>query len=198
MRKVLLLLVAIASLGLVVWSGFRNWHDRRAAAANPQIVVAPTSDSDDPAAASPLKGKPAPAFTLADLSGKKVSLSDFQGHPLILNFWGTYCGPCKFEMPWLEDFSHKYSASGLKIVGITYDAEVGVPTITKDVHELGVTYPILLSDSKIEDTYLKDAPVLPISFYVDKAGKVINVAAGAGSKDQLETLVKEVVNAGGQ
>jgi thiol-disulfide isomerase/thioredoxin len=202
MRRVLLMLVVVAGLGLVVWSGYRNLHARREQSRMQtavQTVVAPgSSDStSDSLAASPLKGKRAPAFTLADLSGKKVSLSDFKGHPLVVNFWGTYCGPCKFEMPWLEEFSHKYADSGLKVVGITYDAEVGVPTISKDVRELGVTYPILLSNAKAEDDYLKNTEALPMSFYVDKTGKIIEVTAGTGSKDQLEAMVKETVNAVG-
>jgi thiol-disulfide isomerase/thioredoxin len=190
-----------AGLALVFWSGYRNWHDRKAAglqAANRVTLIpdsAAGSSSDSALPESPLRGKSAPPFTLVDLDGKKVSLSDFHGHPLVLNFWGTYCAPCKFEMPWLEEFSHKYANDGLKIVGVTYDSEVGVPTISKDVQKLGVTYPILLSDSKAEDAYLKDSPVLPISFYIDKEGKVIEVSAGLGSKDQLEAMVKETVTA---
>ena len=202
MRKALLLLVMLAGLALVFWSGYRNHRARRADSQTAtQATLAPDSsapDSDSPAATSPLKGKQAPAFTLADLSGKKVSLSDFAGHPMVVNFWGTYCGPCKFEMPWLEELSHKYAASGFKVVGITYDSEVGAPTIAKDVQKLGVTYPILLSDPKAEKDYLSDSEVLPMSFYVDKTGKVIEVTAGAGSKDQLEAMVKETVGAGAQ
>jgi thiol-disulfide isomerase/thioredoxin len=202
MRKALLMLIVVAGVALVFWSGYRNLRARRTASQVAGQTVpmqgSPAPDSTSPEAASPLKGKAAPAFTLADLGGKKVSLSDFQGHPLVVNFWGTYCGPCKFEMPWLEEFSHKYAASGLKVVGITYDAEVGVPTISKEVQKLGVTYPILLSDPKAEKDYLSDSEVLPMSFYVDKAGKVIEVTAGAGSKDQLEAMVKETVGAGAQ
>jgi thiol-disulfide isomerase/thioredoxin len=204
MRRVLLMLVVVAGVALIFWSGYRNLRARRAESqATPatQAALAPgssTPDADSPEADSPLKGKQAPAFTLTDLAGKQVSLTDFKGHPMVVNFWGTYCGPCKYEMPWLEEFSHKYADAGFKVVGVTYDAEVGVPTITKDVQKLGVTYPILLSDSKAEKDYLGDLSVLPVSFYVDKAGKVIEVTAGAGSKDQLEAMVKETVNAGAQ
>jgi thiol-disulfide isomerase/thioredoxin len=192
----------LAGLALVFWSGAHNLRARRTAQQMPQTAQATLipdgAASDSPEAASPLKGKPAPAFTLADLTGKKVSLSDFQGHPLVINFWGTYCGPCKFEMPWLEEFSHTYAAAGLKVIGITYDSEVGVPTITKAVQKLGVTYPILLSDAKAENAYLDNLPVLPVSFYVDKTGKVIEITAGLGAKEQLEAMIKETVAAGPQ
>jgi thiol-disulfide isomerase/thioredoxin len=203
MRKALLIVIMLSGISLVVWSGYQN-RKRREAALSPQNRVtlvrenaSSTASSDSPVAASPLRGKPAPAFTLVDLDGKKVSLSDFHGHPLVVNFWGTYCGPCKFEMPWLEEFSHKYASDGFKVVGVTYDAEVGAPTISKDIHKLGVTYPILLSTPKAEKDYLSDSEVLPMSFYVDKSGKVVEVTAGLGSKDQLESMVKETIASGG-
>jgi len=145
-----------------------------------------------------MKGKSAPAFTLNDLNGNKVSLSDFKGRPLLINYWGTYCAPCKIEMPWLQEFSKKYAADGFQVVGITYDSEVGRGTIARDTKQLGVTYPILLSDPKVQNAYLSNSPYLPMSFYVDKAGKVIEVTAGTGSKEQLESMVKMIIAAGGR
>jgi thiol-disulfide isomerase/thioredoxin len=189
-----------AGFALIVWSGWQNLRQRERAAQSQQAArvdlipdtPSPSADADN----SPLRGKPAPAFTLLDLNGKKVSLSDFKGHPLVVNFWGTYCAPCKLEMPWLEEFSHKYAAQGLEVVGVTYDSEVGVPTISKDVHKLGVTYPILLSTPKAEKDYLSDSEVLPMSFYLDRTGKVIAVTAGLGAKDDLESMVKQTIAAG--
>jgi thiol-disulfide isomerase/thioredoxin len=194
-----------AGIALVCWSGYQNLRERRLARERQQatrVDLVPDSQSsaasDAPDKLSPLRGKPAPALSLKDLDGKQVTLSDFKGHPLFINFWGTYCAPCKFEMPWLEEFSKKYSAAGFRVIGITYDSEVGKDTISKDVRKLGVTYPILLSDPKAEKDYLSDSEVLPMSFYVDKTGKIIEVTAGAGSKDQLEAMVKETVAAGAQ
>ena len=189
-----------AGFALIVWSGWQNLRQRERAAQSQQAArvdlipdtPSPSADADN----SPLRGKPAPAFTLLDLNGKKVSLSDFKGHPLVVNFWGTYCAPCKLEMPWLEEFSHKYAAQGLEVVGVTYDSEVGVPTISKDVHKLGDTYPILLSTPKAEKDYLSDSEVLPMSFYLDRTGKVIAVTAGLGAKDDLESMVKQTIAAG--
>ena len=203
MRRALLLLIMVAGISLVFWSGLHNLRDRRRTAQMHQDAHATlipdtssTTSTDSPDVPSPLRGKAAPAFTLMDLGGKKVSLSDFKGHPLVINYWGTYCPPCKFEMPWFEDFSKKYAPEGFDVIGITYDTEVGNDTITKNVKQLGVTYPILLSTPKAEKDYLSDSPVLPMSFYVDKAGKVIEVTAGLGSKDQLEAMVKETIAAG--
>ena len=106
MRRVLLLLTIVAGITLVFWSGWHNLRDRRRAsliAQQTRVDLIPNSSaSDSPTTTSPLLGKSAPAFTLVNLDGKKVSLSDFKGHPLLVNFWGTYCAPCKLEMPWIE------------------------------------------------------------------------------------------------
>ena len=194
-----------AGLALVVWSGWQNLRQRRSAMQAqqqgrvdlmPGMSSADAGDSSD--GQSQLRGKPAPAFALLDLKGKKVSLSDFKGRPLVLNFWGTYCAPCKIEMPWLEEFNKKYAADGFQVVGITYDSEAGRDTIAKDVQKLGVTYPILLSDPKAEKDYLSGTDALPMSFYVDKTGKIIEVTAGLGSKDELESMVKETIASGGK
>jgi thiol-disulfide isomerase/thioredoxin len=187
----------IGGIGLIVWSGVHNLRQRRLDAQQRQqmqAVLVRTPESD-PNAPSPLLGKPAPDFTLVDLSGRKVSLKDFKGHPLLLNFWGTYCDPCKIEMPWLEEIHKKYAGQGFEVVGVTYDSEVGKATIEKSTQQLGVTYPILLSDPKAEKDYLSDSEVLPMSFYVDRAGKIIEVTAGLGGKDQLEAMVKKTIAA---
>jgi thiol-disulfide isomerase/thioredoxin len=190
-------------IALVVWSGWQNLRQRRSAMQAQQqgrvdlIPGQPSAAASDSSTGQfQLRGKPAPAFTLLDLNGNKVSLSDFKGRPLVLNFWGTYCAPCKIEMPWLEEFSKKYAPDGLQIVGITYDSEVGRDTIARDTGKLGVTYPILLSDPTAEKDYLSGTDALPMSFYVDKTGKVIEVTAGLGSKDELESMVKETIASG--
>ena len=197
----------VAGISLVVWSGYHNLRERRLAAqareANRVILIpdsttaaSASADANSDAAPSPLLGKPAPPLSLMDLNGKQVSLADFKGHPLVVNFWGTYCAPCKIEMPWLETFSKKYAADGFDVIGVTYDSEVGKEVIAKNVQKLGVTYPILLSDPKAEKDYLSDTEVLPMSFYVDKTGKVVQVTAGLGSEDQLEAMVKQTIAAG--
>jgi thiol-disulfide isomerase/thioredoxin len=220
MRKALLVVLMATGLGLVVWSGVHNLRARRRAMQMQEETrmdllpgagdaagswagsgsgsgSAGETPTEREAGDSPLKGKAAPEFSLEDLSGKKVSLSDYKGRPLVVNFWGTYCSPCKIEMPWLEEFEKKYAGSGFEVLGVTYDVEVGKDTIEKNVQRLGVTYPILMSTPKVEDAYLHGSDgVLPMSFYVDRAGKVVDVTAGLGSKDELEGMVKETIGAG--
>lgn len=197
----------LSGIGLVVWAGYQNIHQRRLEAQAMQATKlnlipdngSPSSASDESnAMPSPLLGKPAPPLALEDIDGKQVTLADFKGHPLVVNFWATYCDPCKLEMPWLEALSKKYAADGFDVIGVDYDSEVGKATIAKDAQKLGVTYPILLSDSKAEKDYLSDSDGLPMSFYVDRTGKVVQVTMGLGSEDQLEAMVKSTIASGAQ
>ena len=204
LRKALLLLTLTAGLALVIFAGVKNYSARKSAAETARAarvdLVKDNAPIVSPNVDQSLRGKPAPNFTLVDLSGKKVTLADFKGHPLVLNFWGTYCDPCKVEMPWLQQLSQKYATQGFDVVGVTYDAEVGKAKISKATQELGVTYPILLSNSKIEDAYLSNVEVLPVSFWVDRNGKVVNVTAGLSdddtkAKNALEAQVQQTIAA---
>ncbi len=190
---------------LLIWAGVHNARDRRLAmqkneAARPaQGTLVP----DGGAAQSPdgqmpdLKGKPAPGFSLVDLSGKKVSLADFKGKPVLVTFWATWCGPCKLEMPWLQEFSKKYADQGLVTLGIATD-EVPKSVITGVITKAGVTYPTLLADDKVMDAY-GGVGFVPESFYVDRQGNIMTETAGLNEdgKDELEANIKKLV-AGGQ
>ena len=98
-----------------------------------------------------MQGKQAPDFTLETLDGKKVSLSDYKGRPVLVNFWATWCGPCKVEMPWFEEFRKQYAAQGFEILGLADDVDAGKEKIAKVAEKTGVTYPILMTDGKVQD-----------------------------------------------
>ncbi len=198
------MIVVVAAIG---WAGVHNLRARRVrmqaqeqreSAMMPDIQLKPGEAPMDSNgnAPSPLQHKPAPEFTLGDLDGKKVSLSEFKGKPLVVNFWATWCGPCKVEMPWFEEFRKKYAGQGFEVLGVADDVDAGKATIASTAHKLGVTYPILLADTAIEKAY-GDPDVLPMSFYVDKTGKITEVTAGLGTKDELEAKIRETIAAGG-
>jgi thiol-disulfide isomerase/thioredoxin len=207
-RSALVLAAMVAVISLVLWAGWHNLRARRLALQKqqeehvlllPDVPQKPGDEAIDTKtdAPSPLLHKPAPEFKLSSLDGKKVSLSDFKGKPLVVNFWATWCAPCKVEMPWFEEFSKKYAADGFEVLGLTDDADAGRDAIAKSATRLGATYPILLTDGKVQKAYGTDeAGYLPMSFYVDRSGTVIAVTAGLGPKDELEAKVKEVIAAG--
>ncbi len=197
-----------ASVTLLVWAGVHNARDRRLEAQKMQqaqankVELMPGSQAEGSAGqdlAPKLQGKVAPGFTLVDLQGKKVSLADYKGKPVLVNFWATWCGPCKLEMPWFEEFSKKYQPQGLVILGLAAD-DAGKSVIADTARKSGVTYPILLADDKIEEAY-GGVDYLPESFYVDRQGKVLIETAGVssegGGKDEIEANIRKLV-AGGQ
>ena len=198
MRRMAVAVVMVVVVCLLFWAGWHNLRSRRVAmqqAQQAQVTVT-RSGGDSSSPQGTHQGKPAPAFTLLDTTGKKVSLADYKGRPVVVNFWATWCGPCKVEMPWFEEFSKKYAPDGLEILGMTFDVEAGKPTIEGEIKKMGVTYPVVLTDTMVQTEYLSDSEVLPMSFYVDKSGTVMQVTAGLSSKADLEAQVKAVIAAG--
>ena len=138
--------VMVVGIALLLWAGWHNLRERRLAMQQAQenhVVLAPDkagsaaqTDSQSPEAeAMQMRGKAAPAFTLVTLDGKKVSLSDYKGRPVLVNFWATWCGPCKVEMPWFEEFNKQYAAQGFVILGLADDVDAGKDTIAKVAQE---------------------------------------------------------------
>src|SRR5271170_6340694 len=116
----------VVGVALLLWAGWHNLRERKLAmqkARENQVVLVPEKSGQEmPEGETPkLRGKIAPGFVLTDLAGKKVSLSDYKGRPVLVNFWATWCGPCKVEMPWFEEFHKQYAAQGLEILGLADD-----------------------------------------------------------------------------
>src|SRR5690349_15186402 len=86
-----------------------------------------------------LRGQTAPDFELATLDGKKIHLSDYRGKAVLLNFWATWCEPCKIEMPWFVELENRYGPEGLQVLGIAMD-DTAEPEIAKFAKDMGVNY----------------------------------------------------------
>jgi thiol-disulfide isomerase/thioredoxin len=203
MRKAVVLLVMVVGIALMLWSGWHNLRERKLAmqrANETHLTLIPDKGSDSPRQAPELDlpkltGKAAPGFVLTNLEGKKVSLEDYKGRPVLVNFWATWCAPCKLEMPWFEEFRKQYASQGFEILGITDDADAGKDVISKAVQKAGVSYPILLTDGKIDKAY-GATDYLPMSFYVDRNGVVVEETAGLGTKDEIEANIKKAIASG--
>jgi thiol-disulfide isomerase/thioredoxin len=203
-RMVMVVGLMVVGISLMLWAGWHNLRERRLAmqkAQESKVELIPDGakgkDSDGAELETPkMQGKQAPNFTLVDLDGKKVSLSDFKGRPVLVNFWATWCAPCKVEMPWFEEFRKQYAGQGLVILGLADDVDVGKEKIAKAAQQLGVTYPILLTDGKVQEAY-GGLDVLPVSFYVDRTGKVVLQTAGLGLKERVEENIKKLIASGG-
>lgn len=136
-------------------------------------------------------GKQAPDFELSTLDGKPVKLSDYKGRPVLINFWATWCGPCKIEMPWFIDLKKQYASQGFEIIGIAME-DTENATIDEFVKKMGVNYLILKGKNAVGDAY-GGVQGLPASFYVDREGKIVAQHTGLVSRSVIEHDVKLAV-----
>jgi peroxiredoxin len=208
-RMALVVGMMVVGISLMLWAGWHNLRERRLAmqkAQESKVQLIPekggaTTGTDGAGTGTDveqpkMQGKQAPNFTLETVDGKKVSLSDYKGRPVVVNFWATWCGPCKVEMPWFEEFRKQYAAQGFEVLGLTDDVEEGKEKIAKVAGKIGVTYPILMTDGKVQEAY-GGLDVLPMSFYIDKNGLVVAETAGLGPKDEVEAHIKKTIASGG-
>ncbi|NPA41658.1 MAG: TlpA family protein disulfide reductase [Aquificae bacterium] len=133
------------------------------------------------------KGKPAPDFKLKTLDGKEVSLSDYRGKVVLINFWATWCPPCREEMPLFESVYRKYKDKGFEILAISTDASID--PVRKFVREFKLSFPILYDDKNVVNLYSVQG--LPTSFLIDREGKIVKVRLG--KYKEIERDVKELL-----
>ena len=136
-------------------------------------------------------GHAAPPFVLKDAGGKPISMTAYRGKVVLLNFWATWCAPCRIEMPWFEEFSKKYQVRGLAVLGVSLD-DGGWKQIQPALAKLKVTYPIVLGDSKISKSYGM-GDLLPVTFLIDRAGKIRAVKEGFGKKEEFKSSVEKLL-----
>jgi thiol-disulfide isomerase/thioredoxin len=128
----------------------------------------------------------APDFNLESLDGKSLRLSDLRGKAVLLNFWATWCGPCKIEMPWFIELQNQYGSQGLQIVGVAMD-DSGKEDIAKFAKDMGVNYPVLLGKEAVGDAY-GGVPALPESFFIGRDGKIVDKALDTQAATSQATL----------
>ncbi len=128
----------------------------------------------------------APDFDLKTLQGKSVKLGDYRGKAVLLNFWATWCAPCKAEMPWLNDFQKQYGPKGLVVLGIAMDSTVD--PVKEFTEKLKINYPILLGNQALADKYYVKA--LPVSIFIDRNGRITDQVPGAASRSFIENEIQ--------
>jgi thiol-disulfide isomerase/thioredoxin len=205
-RNTLVLGIVLVILAVFGWAGWANWKYRQQAAerrmadaAKGELVAATGGDPE--AALTPMVGKMAPDFSLEDLSGKKVSLSSYKGKAVLINFWATWCGPCKLETPWLVDLRNQYAAKGFEILGISTDDidrddskafDKEKKEIAGFVQQLHMPYPVLIEGDKLSKPY-GGLDAMPTSFYVNREGTIVAAQMGISSKDEMEANIQKAL-----
>lgn len=208
-RNSIVLIVVIAGITAMIWAGVMAYRVRHMLHSQPAMQQMqnmsgmdmgagskpqPTAvDRDSPEAQGlpDFRGKQAPAFTLKTVDGKTVSLSDYKGKAVLVNFWATWCGPCKLEMPWLIDLQKKYATQGFTVLGISED-----DGSTKDVADfaakMGVDYPVLMANDNVSKVY-GGIDYLPTSYYIGRDGKVVAEVGGLISQSEMETNIQKIL-----
>jgi len=154
----------------------------------------PTQPPVDKAPPGPVEspgGKSAPSFTLQDLNGKMVSLSDFKGKVIVLDFWATWCPPCVKEIPHFIELYEQYKDRGFAMVGISLDSQ-GVSVVKSFVRKYQVNYPILMTDGRVDKAY-GGIPSIPTTFVIDSAGNIRQKYIGYQEKAVFETDIKALL-----
>lgn len=138
--------------------------------------------------AAPRIGQPAPPFKVISTSGQPISLDNYHGHVLILDFFATWCQPCRQSIPHLVELNRKYGKQGLQILGLSVD-EDGERVIKTFADELRVNYPLALAGDQASVDY--GIRSVPIMYLIDKKGKVVETIRG-GSNETMRTLEQSI------
>jgi cytochrome c biogenesis protein CcmG/thiol:disulfide interchange protein DsbE len=155
----------------------------------------PLNRTLDPGIPAPQQGFFAPGFTLNTLAGEPVSLSDLKGKVILINFWASWCSPCKAEMPAIQATYQTYKDQGLVVLGINATDQDEANAARQFAQTQGLTFP-LLADVSGTVFQLYQVQALPTSFFVDRQGKIGSVVVGgpmaeALLRTRIETLLKE-------
>jgi peroxiredoxin len=170
LSKILLAVVAVAAVCA------------NTACSNPETAEAAVKENKD--------RKLAPPFTLKDATGQPVQLANYKGKVVLLDFWATWCAPCKVEIPWFMEFEQQFKDRGFEVVGVSMD-EDGWSVVKPYVEQLKINYRILLGNDQVGQLY-GGVDSLPTTFLIDRQGKIASVHVGLerGKEDFKNDIVK--------
>jgi peroxiredoxin len=150
-----------------------------------------------PAAPFDLKsavGQPTPEFNLKDADGQAVHPATYKGKVVLLDFWATWCGPCKVEIPWFMDFERQFKDQGFAVVGVSMD-EDGWTAIKPYVQNMKMNYRVLLGNDDVSTAY-GGLDSLPTTLLIDRQGKIASVHVGVSmGKEEFKNAIVQLLNA---
>jgi len=166
-------------IGLVVFLGFPSREPPASASAAPPPGPGP----------APVVGAPAPDFTLQSLDGQAVALSDYRGQVVLLNFWATWCEPCKLEMPAFDEVQQSAGPQGLQVLAVNFDEPAAEVQAFQD--KLGLTFPLLLDPGAVVQRLYRVVGY-PTSYWIDREGQVAAMHVGVMSERQLADYLTDM------
>jgi peroxiredoxin len=134
----------------------------------------------------------APDFSRTDFAGKLIRLADYRGKVVLLNFWASWCGPCREEMPRFSKWQQDFGATGLQVIGVSMDDDIAPAKEFLAKHP--VSYPIVMGDAKLGETF-GGILGLPTSYLIDRRGRIIARYRGEADLAKMEAQIKTVLTA---
>ena len=181
MKKTLLVVLTLAALVALTF-----WADHSLKSSKPGARAAAATSA-----------QPAPEFTIKALDGRDVSLAQYSGKVVLVNFWATWCGPCLIEIPWLIEFQQKYGPRGFTILGVAMDDEgkqVVEPWVQKERFDVNgqqaaINYPILIGNDAVTEKF-GGLIGLPTSVLISRDGKRIKTIVGLANHEDLVRAIE--------
>lgn len=136
--------------------------------------------------------KPAPDFALKDVNGKTVKLSDQKGKVVLLNFWATWCGPCKMEIPWFIDFQQNYKDRDFEVLGVSLDDD-GWDSVKPYVEQKKINYRVVIGSEEVSQLY-GGVDALPTTFMIDREGRIAAVHQGLAGKSEYQNEILDLLD----
>jgi thiol-disulfide isomerase/thioredoxin len=164
-------------------------------AAKGNLTGSPNTPEEDAAADAKVAGKAAPLnFTLKDMNGVDVKLAAFKGKPIVVNFWATWCGPCRAEIPSLVELNKQYTDEGKDVVILGISVDDPVAKLKPYASQMKMNYPVLVGNGRddVQDAF---GPLwgIPVTVFIDRDGRIAKKHSGIASKEQFEQEIKALL-----
>ena len=192
------LVLSLATLAVIL-GGLWYWENRGEEGASPDgarfgVVELPAGKNPTGRKPAAEVGRAGPDFSLETAQGGVLRLSDLQGQPVLLNFWASWCPPCRIEMPELVAAYERYQSQGLVIVGVNLQEADG--KVLEFARDFGMTFPIVIDrDSEVADVWRLGGPVkgIPTSYFIDEAGVIRAFYYGPMTEEALEERLAQIL-----
>ncbi len=145
-----------------------------------------TAQKPKPAAS----GNAAPDFTVTDIDGKKLTLSDYKGKVVLLDFWATWCSPCRAEIPHFVEMQQKYGPQGFQVIGISMDDDA--KPVRDFYQQYKINYPVAVGDDKLAESF-GGVLGLPVNFVIDREGRIVGKYLGATETSVFDKAVGDLL-----